>query len=510
MTKGNYILFVLFIFISCKKEAPPKSQKFGEPKQVLLKSEPLSVDIDEDSLIRIDRTWKGDFDGMQKRRVVRALVAYNATSFFFDNKGQPRGISHDALKAFEKYINRNNHRHEEKIHVIQIPVSRDRLMDYLLNGNADLVVANMTITESRKDQVAFSNPFLSDIKEVLVTGPNAPGINRLEDLSNKVVWVRPSSSYHSSLLKVNRTFKQKGLHPIVIRETDKQLETETVLEMVDAGVIDFTFADDYLANSWEKVLPNLKVHEDIYLQKDRKIGWMFRKNSPLLAKEVNSYAKKNKAGSLFFNMKFNYYYGNQKWLNYAVDNRQFTSQKTINELFKKYAAQYNFDWKLIAAQAFQESRFNQNARSKSGAVGIMQLLPSTAKDPNINIPNIYNLENNIHAGNKYLRFILDRYYAGNHMDRLNQHLFAFASYNAGPARILSLRKRAEQQGLDPNIWFQNVEIVAGQAIGRETVQYVMNIFKYYVAYKLAFEQMESQHLRKGAEEKKETLTKYSF
>lgn len=510
MTKGNYILYVLFIFISCKKEITPKSEKFGEPKQVLLKPAPPSIKVDADSLIRIDRTWKGDFDGMQKRRVVRALVAYNATSFFFDNKGQPRGINHDALKAFEKFINRNNHRHEEKIHVIQIPVSREHLMEYLLNGNADLVVANMTITETRKEQVDFSNPFLSDIKEVLVSGPNAPTINRLEDLSNRVVWIRPSSSYHSSLLKVNESFKQKGLLPIIIRETDKQLETETVMEMVDAGVIHLTFADDYLANSWKKVLPNLNVYNDVFLRNDRQIGWMFRKNSPMLAKEINAYARKNKAGSLFYNMKFNYYYGSQKWLNYAIDNRQFTSQKEINELFKKYAKQYDFDWMLIAAQAYQESHLNQNARSSSGAVGIMQLLPSTAKDPNINIPNIYNLENNIHAGNKYLRFILDRYYGGNHMDRLNQHLFAFASYNAGPARILSLRKRAAQKGLDPNIWFQNVEIVAGQAIGRETVQYVMNIFKYYVAYKMAFEQMESQQLRKGAEEQKEQITKYAF
>jgi len=366
----------------------------------------------------------------------------------------------------------------------------------------------MTITETRKKEAAFSNPFISNIKEVLVTGSKAEAITQLEDLANKEVWVRPMSSYHSSLLKANESFKQRGLNPILIRETDKQLETETLLEMVNAGLIAYTFADDYLANSWKKVLPNLQIHSDVYLQKDRQIGWMFRKNSPLLEKEINAYARKNKAGSLFFNMKFNYYYGNQKWLNYAVENKQFTSQQKVNQLFKKYAERYDFDWMLIAAQAYQESHLNQNARSGSGAVGIMQLLPSTAKDPNINIPNIYTLENNIHAGNKYLRFILDRYYAGNHMDRLNQHLFAFASYNAGPARILKLRKFLAQKGLDPNIWFQNVEIVAGQTIGRETVQYVINIFKYYIAYKLAFEQMEKQALIRKAEQQKQTLTNY--
>jgi membrane-bound lytic murein transglycosylase MltF len=145
---------------------------------------------------------------------------------------------------------------------------------------------------------------------------------------------------------------------------------------------------------------------------------------------------------------------------------------------------YDFDWLGVAALAYQESRIDQSKRSHAGAVGVMQLLPSTAADRNVGIPNIEKIEDNIHAGVKYIRFIVDRYYAEEPMDRLNKRLFAFASYNAGPAKVARLRREARVMGLDPNVWFRNVEIVAAKRIGRETVQYVSNIYKYYIAYRL--------------------------
>jgi membrane-bound lytic murein transglycosylase MltF len=148
----------------------------------------------------------------------------------------------------------------------------------------------------------------------------------------------------------------------------------------------------------------------------------------------------------------------------------------------------------VAALAYQESRIDQSKRSHAGAIGVMQLLPSTATDRNVGIQNIEEIEDNIHAGVKYLRFIVDRYYAKEPMDRLNKGLFAFASYNAGPAKVAKLRKEAREMGLDPNVWFRNVEIVAAKRIGRETVQYVSNIYKYYVAYRLIVDQLT---LKKG-------------
>jgi membrane-bound lytic murein transglycosylase MltF len=152
-------------------------------------------------------------------------------------------------------------------------------------------------------------------------------------------------------------------------------------------------------------------------------------------------------------------------------------------LFQNYGERYDFDHLMLTALAYQESRLDQSVRSAAGAVGVMQILPATAADPNVGIPDIDDVESNIHAGTKYLRFLRDRYFSDSEIDPINQTLLSFAAYNAGPAKVRRLRAEAEAAGLDPNAWFGNVEVVAARRIGRETVQYVSNIAKYYVAYR---------------------------
>jgi membrane-bound lytic murein transglycosylase MltF len=151
-------------------------------------------------------------------------------------------------------------------------------------------------------------------------------------------------------------------------------------------------------------------------------------------------------------------------------------------LFRKYSAQYDMDWMLMAAQGYQESRLDQSARSHVGAVGVMQVMPATGKE--LAVGDIHQLEANIHAGVKYVRTVVDRYYKDEPMADLDKVLFAFAAYNAGPGRIRQLRRETSQRGLDPNVWFNNVERLAAERIGRETVTYVSNIYKYYVTYLL--------------------------
>jgi hypothetical protein len=216
---------------------------------------------------------------------------------------------------------------------------------------------------------------------------------------------------------------------------------------------------------------------------------------------INEFVAGHKKGTLLGNILYKRYLQENKWVRNSLADAELKKFKNTVAYFKKYAGQYGFDWLLVAAQGYQESGLDQSKRSPVGAVGVMQLLPSTASDPNVNIPDIHVLENNIHAGTKYLRFLLNQYFADAKLDQLNQHLFALAAYNAGPARVADLRKEAVKIGLNPNVWFDNVEIVAARRIGRETVQYVRNIYKYYIAYRLIVDQSETQR-RPGAMEER--------
>ena len=196
-------------------------------------------------------------------------------------------------------------------------------------------------------------------------------------------------------------------------------------------------------------------------------------------------------------MLINRYLKDFNWAKNALEAEDYQRFQNVADIFAKYGNQYGVDYLMVAAQGYQESRLNQNARSSAGAIGIMQLLPSTAADANVGIPDISTAESNIHAGIKYLDFIRKRYFSDPSVDRFNQTMFAFAAYNAGSARIRKLRAMAAEQGYDPNIWFDNVEVMAARDIGSETVQYVANILKYYFAYTMTVKtQLERQQIRR--------------
>ncbi len=432
-------------------------------------------------------SWTGDFDGMVKRRVIRVLVVPNRTNYFLDGAVQ-RGVTYDTMVEFEKFINKRLGRRKRKVYIVMLPVTRDLLMPALLSGLGDLVAANLTITDARRKQVSFSKPFLTDVRELVVSGPAAPAISSLDDLSGQEVWVRTSSSFHESLVKLNKRLGSEGNEPVVIRAADEHLETEDLLEMVNAGIIGITIADSHIAEFWAQIFDDIKVHHDLAVRTGGQIAWMLRKNSPKLAQEVNAFAARFKKGTLMGNVLFKRYLKDTNWVRNASSGEGLKRfDETVN-FFKEYSEEYDFDYLMMVAQGYQESRLNQGVRSPAGAVGIMQLLPSTAADPAIGIKNIQKAESNVHAGIKYMRWIIDNYFDDEDLDPLEQTLFAFASYNAGPNRIRRLRREAEERGFDPDIWFENVEVIAAEEIGRETVQYVSNIFKYYLAYTLVAEQ----------------------
>ena len=437
------------------------------------------------------KTMQGDFDEMVQHHTIRALVAYSKTFYFLD-QGRQYGLTYEALKEFEKFVNKRLKTKTLKVHVVFLPVSRDELIPSLLKGLGDIAAANLTITTERQKQVDFSNPFASGVKELLVTGPSAPSINSIDDLAGKEIHVRRSSSYYESLIRLNTSFKKARKRKMKLILADETFEDEDLLEMVNAGLIPMIVMDSHKAQFWKQIFDNITVHPDIAVRTGGKIAWAFRKNSPKLKAVVNEFVKGHKKGTMLGNVLLKRYLKNTKYVKNSVSEQEMKKYKAMVQLFKKYADKYDFNYLMVIAQAYQESGLDHSRRSHAGAVGVMQLLPTTAADPNINIADIKKLENNIHAGTKYLRFIIDRYFKDEPMDDVNKLLFAFASYNAGPARINKLRKKADAMGLDPNVWFHNLEIVAAKSIGRETVQYVRNIYKYYISYQMALKQAKKK------------------
>lgn len=452
-----------------------------------------SLLIDADAL----KPWFGDFDGMRERRVVRVLVVPNMTMWFYDD-GKPHGLAFEALRAFEEHLNKKHKPAKKnlKLLIAILPTTRDQLIPKLLAGEADLAVASLTITPGRLEQVDFSDPFVRDIAEIAVTGPSGPDLDSLEDLSGQEVFVRPSSSYHEHLVALNKHFVSEGRAPVKLIEAPEELEDEDLMEMVNAGLVGTVIVDDYKAKLWAKVFQELRLHTKVAINRGGKFGWMMRKESPLLKAEVNDFARKHRQGSLFGNVLIKRYVDNTRYIRNALKKSERQKFQATVELFRKYATQYDVDHLLMMAQAYQESGLDHSVKSPVGALGIMQIMPSTGED--MKVGDITKLENNVHAGIKYMRFMVDRYFADEPMSRRNKLLFAFASYNAGPNRIARLRREAEAKGLDPNVWFRNVEVVAARRIGSETVRYVTNIHKYYVAYTLLIAQ---EAKREAAREK---------
>ncbi len=456
---------------------------------VLAQAHAADTPIAAQTLVGSGKPWTGDLDGMVARRTIRALVVHSKTFYFLDGITQ-RGISYELLKKFETFVNRQFKTGTLKINVIIIPVARDELFSALVEGRGDLAVANLTITPARRRQVDFSAPFHSDVSEIVVTGAGAAPVARLADLAGRTIEVRPSSSYYESLLAVNERLSAAGLDPVRIVPVDENLEDEDLLEMVNAGLLPAIVMDSHKAHFWKQIFPDIALQEAFPLRSGAEIAWAFRPQSPQLKAVVDDFARGHRKGTLMGNILFKRYLQNTQWVKKALSAKELAKFKAVVGLFEKYAARYKFDHLMIAAQAYQESGLDHSKVSSAGAVGIMQLLPSTAASKAVGIADISRMEDNIHAGVKYLRHIQDVYLAEPGLDPLNKTLFAFAAYNAGPTRIRRLRQEAARQGLDPNRWFDNVEIVAAKRIGRETVHYVGNIYKYYIAYRLVTEKLD--------------------
>jgi membrane-bound lytic murein transglycosylase MltF len=432
-----------------------------------------------------------DLDAMLKGRNIRALVIINPIDFFYSS-GHPMGVTYEALRELEKYVNDKYKTGKFPVKVSFIPLRADQVEAALMQGVGDVVAYPLIVTPERQQKVAFTVPLRTDLKQVLVSGPNFGTPGSVDDLSGKEVYVNPLTVAYQNLQEINDKLKSAGKAPIVIKATDKYLLDDDLVQMVNAGLIPATVMRAPRAELWAQVLPNLKVHKDVVIASGQQAAWAVRKDNPELKALLDEFITPRAVGTSFGNTLLRRYLQNTKWVKNSTSPEELKKFEALSGYFKQYAGQYDFDYLMIVAQAYQESLLDQSRHNPSGAVGIMQVIPKNAAAAPINIPNVSTADKNIEAGVKMLRNIEDQYFNDPKLDPVDKTLMVFASYNAGPNRIARLRKEAADNGLDPNKWFGNVELMVAKDIGQETVNYVSNIYKYYVAYKLALSDKQVQ------------------
>ena len=435
--------------------------------------------------------WKGDLDGMVARRLVRVAVPFRRPEYFY-MEGQPTGALVEAFREFEQVLNaKYKTTAANRIIVALLPTPMQKVKELLASGMTDIAAGSISITDRNKEVADFSAPVMTGLKILVVTGPGAPDLTTVDDLSGREIWVNPLMRMRDDVQALNTRLKAAGKAPAIVRDTDQALEPGDILEMVNAGLYPISLMPSVTADFWARVFSDLKVRSDLSLGEDVELGWALRKDMPKAKAFVDEFLETHRMGTSFGNTVMNRYLKEAKYVRNATDAHELKKFAETAAVFKKYASQYDLPHLLLVAQAYQESRLDQSVKSPAGAVGIMQIKPSTAADAPVRIPDISTVDANVHAGARLLRYLIDDYFNEPGLDRLNKGLFAFAAYNAGPAKIRKLRVEAKEMGYDPNIWFGNVEVAVAKRVGRETTQYVANIYKYYLAYRMASE-MNSQ------------------
>jgi membrane-bound lytic murein transglycosylase MltF len=438
--------------------------------------------------------WTGDLPEMAERRVVRLLTVHEPMFFGFDGR-QQSGLIAEAAAAFEDFLNQRLGRSQLKVVVLVQPVTRDLLIPFLVDGRGDIAAAGLTITPDRLERVDFANPTASGVSEIVVSGPHTEVAvpSRIEDLGALELHVRPSSSYWESLQALDGQLREQNRAPLNLVAADEVLDAENLLELVNIGELPATVVDAYQAEFWSQIYPNLVLHPDLAVRTDGEIGWAIRKNSPALTEALNDFLRQYRRGTLTGNMLRNRYTRDTARVQRVRRAEHSETLKRLQGSFETHAETHGLDWVLLVAQAFQESRLGADTKNSHGAVGIMQIKPSSAAEAGVH--DIGTDDGNIEGGAAYLRFLIDNYFDDPALDPSRQQLFAIAGYNAGPTRIRNLRRKTAAAGLDPNVWFDNVEVLVAREVGRETVRYVSNIMKYYVMFTLMIEERQIEESR---------------
>ena len=250
---------------------------------------------------------------MVDRGFVRLLTTFNPLFFSYDDIGQ-RGLAVDVARALEERLNKSHGKKGRPVHVVLIPVARDKLLTGLREGRGDIAAANLTITPARQELVDFSDPTYPNVSELVVTGPGAPEIPSLDDLHSSGVRVRRSSSYSEHLSALNEVRKKEGKPEIPVSYADEHLEDYDLLEMVNAGIVPAIIVDSHKAALWAQVFDDIKVHQDLAVHSGGNIAWAVRKGSPKLLAAINGFVKEIRKGTLLGNILRKRYFGRHTWI----------------------------------------------------------------------------------------------------------------------------------------------------------------------------------------------------
>ena len=353
--------------------------------------------------------YTGDFDGLLKHRVIRVLVPFSKTLYFVD-KGPQRGLAYDAFTLFAEEVNKRNKKGNILFHAVFVPISRGDVVEALNDGRGDVAMAYLTITPERQKLVDFTNPTATNVSEIVVTAPPSRPVSSPQDLSGREVYIRENSSYYQSIDALNAELKKAGKQPVKVRIAPDNLEAEDILEMVNAGLVPATIADDVRAKFWKQVFTKIELHPEAALRTGAEYGWMIRKNSPLLKKELDAFLARLSRGVVDAQPAPRQVPAEHEVREGRdVDGRAQEVRQRPVASSRNTAASTTWTTLLMAAQGYQESRARPGAKSPVGAVGVMQVMPRRARS--CRSATSTRSSPNIHAGVKYVRFMLDKYYA---------------------------------------------------------------------------------------------------
>lgn len=471
-----FAVFLLMALQSCQNDKPPKNEK-GEIYNPIVANS-------------VDR----DLEDIREDGVLRAMVVYSSTSYFL-YKGQPMGFEYELLQRLA----------EDLELTLEIVVSKDldSQFEVLNRGDVDLIAHGMTITNQRKWEVDFTEHLFLTRQVLVQKRPDnylkmswktldKSLIHDPIELIDDTISIRKNSAYYERILSLSNEIGGD----IVIDTLDSKLSTGEIMDMVADGKIKYTIADENLAKINASNRPILDISVPISFS--QRIAWVTRKKSKDFRKVVNDWIMANRKRE-HYNVIYNKYFNNKRFFKrrdksdyYSLNNNQISK---YDDIIKTHAAKLGWDWRLLASQVYQESKFDPKANSWAGASGLMQLMPQTAKS--LGVKDLSSPNESIYGGTKYLKQMYSQF--ENVTDSINRIKFTLAAYNCGLGHVLDAQRLAEAKGLDPHIWNDQVEkmmlelrhpknynkpfIKHGYVRGSEPVNYVGQILERYDHYR---------------------------